>query len=86
MIVVDSMGCGAMNDAVEYGDDLSCNTIANLANTTGGLSVKNLEKMGLGNILDIKGVNKVENPTADFGILKMKSKRLKGSRKRLNQK
>ena len=74
VIVVDSMGCGALPDANEYDDDLTCNTLVNLANATGGLEVPNLEKMGFGNIVDIKGVNKTENPSADFGILKMKSK------------
>ena len=74
MIVIDSMGCGAIEDAEEYGDDLSCNTIVNLANATGGLCVPNLEKLGLGNIVDINGVRRVDSPLADYGILKMKSK------------
>lgn len=58
VIVIDSMGCGALKDAEEYNDDLSCNTLANLALKTGGLNVPNLEKLGFGNIIDIKGVNK----------------------------
>ena len=74
MIVIDSMGCGAIEDAEEYGDDLSCNTIVNLANATGGLCVPNLEKLGLGNIVNIKGVKQTDTPLADYGILKMKSK------------
>ena len=74
VVVIDSMGCGALPDATEYNDDLTCNTLANLANATGGLNVPNLEKMGFGNIIDINGVKKVENPTANYGILKMKSK------------
>ncbi len=74
VIVVDSMGCGAMEDAFDYGDDLSCNTLKNLANAAGGLNVPNLEKMGFGNIIDIKGVQKNSNPNADWGILKLKAK------------
>lgn len=74
VIVVDSMGCGAMADAKDYNDDSSCNTLKNLAEATGGLNVKNLEEMGFGNIIDIKGVKKVQNPTADYGILKLNSK------------
>lgn len=73
VIVVDSMGCGALEDAPKYNDELTCNTLANLANVTGGLNVPNLEKMGFGNIIDINGVKKNNNPSADFGILKMKS-------------
>ena len=74
VVVIDSMGCGALSDANDYNDDLTCNTLANLANATGGINVPNLEKMGFGNIIDIKGVKKVEKPSADYGILKMKSK------------
>jgi len=74
VVVVDSMGCGALADANEYNDELTCNTLANLANATGGLNVPNLEAMGFGNIIDIKGVKKVDSTTADYGILKMKSK------------
>ena len=74
VVVVDSMGCGALPDAMEYDDELSCNTLANLANATNGLNVPNLEAMGFGNIIDIKGVNKTNTPSADYGILKMKSK------------
>ena len=74
VIVIDSMGCGALPDAPEYNDDLSVNTLCNLAKETGGLNVPNLEKMGFGNIVDIQGVKKVQNPTASYGILKMKSK------------
>ena len=61
-------------DAKDYGDDLSVNTLQNLANATDGLNVPNMEKMGFGNIIDMKGVSKTDNPTASYGILKMKSK------------
>ena len=74
IIVIDSMGIGAIEDAAQYGDDLSCNTLCNLAKATGGLNVPNLEKLGLGNIKDIKGVKKTDKPLAKYGIMKMKSK------------
>lgn len=74
VVVVDSMGCGALDDAKEFNDDLEVNTLSNLANATGGLNVPNFEKMGLGNIIEIKGVKQTNAPTADYGILKMKSK------------
>ena len=73
-IVIDSMGCGALPDAKEFNDDLTCNTLKNLANASGGLNCPNLEKMGFGNIIDIKGINKTQTPSASYGILKMKSK------------
>ena len=42
VIVIDSMGCGALPDAKEYDDDLTCNTLKNLADATSGLNVPNL--------------------------------------------
>ncbi len=74
IIVIDSMGIGAIEDACEYGDDLTCNTLCNLAKKEGGLNVPNFEKLGLGNIKDIQGVKKTDTPTAKYGIMKMKSK------------
>lgn len=74
VIVIDSMGIGALEDAKDFGDDLSCNTLVNLSNKAGGLNVPCFEKMGLGNLAEIKGINKTPNPIADYGILKMKSK------------
>lgn len=74
VIVIDSMGIGAMPDAADFGDDLSCNTIVNISNKENGLNVINLEKFGLGNLADIKGVKKIAQPIADYGILKLNSK------------
>ncbi len=74
VVVVDSMGIGALPDAEEFNDDLTVNTVCNLAKATGGLNVPNLEKMGFGNLKDIEGVKKVSSPTSSIGILKMKSK------------
>lgn len=74
IIVIDSMGIGAMDDAVEFNDDNTVNTLCNLAKKAGGLNVPNFEKMGLGNIKDIEGVKKELNPIAQFGIMKPKSK------------
>ena len=74
IIVIDSMGIGAIEDACEYGDDLTCNTLCNLAKKEDGLNVPNFEKLGLGNIKDIQGVKKTDAPMAKYGIMKMKSK------------
>ena len=74
VVVIDSMGCGAMPDAAEYNDDLTCNTIANIAKKEGGLNVPNFEKWGLGNIIEINGVNKTSNNIASYAKLMLKSK------------
>lgn len=74
IVVIDSMGIGAMPDSLDFGDDSTVNTLCNLAKASGGLNVPNFEKMGLGNIKDIKGVKKTNSPIAEYGIMKAKSK------------
>jgi phosphopentomutase len=66
VLVLDSVGCGALPDAAAYGDEGS-NTIANTAAAVGGLEMPNLRKMGLGNITEIKGVAPTATPTASWG-------------------
>ena len=63
LIVLDSVGIGALEDANEYGD-LGANTLCNLAQKVGGLNLPNLQNMGLGNIANIKGVRSVNNQIA----------------------
>lgn len=74
ILVVDSMGCGAMPDCQEYNDDPDCNTLANTAKAVGCMFLKNFENMGLGNILPIEGVRPVAEPAADYGIMQPASK------------
>ncbi len=66
LMVLDSVGVGALPDAEEYGDSGS-NTLANIAAAVGGLKLPNLQKLGLGNIIDIMGVPPVDKPLASFG-------------------
>lgn len=74
VMVIDSMGTGAMPDCREFNDIPECNTLRNVCEYNNGLNVPNMEKMGLGNIQDYKGIKKVENPTAQYGIMEEKSK------------
>jgi phosphopentomutase len=60
IIVLDSAGVGYLPDAHEYGDE-GANTFGHIAESTGGLSLPNMEKLGLGNLTDIKGVSKTSN-------------------------
>ena len=55
LIVLDSVGCGDAPDAANYGDS-AANTLANIANSVGGLSLPNLGALGLGNLTAIQGV------------------------------
>ncbi len=74
VMVIDSMGIGAMPDCREYGDTEECNTLCNVAKASGGLNAPNFYKLGLGNLGDIKGISKNENPIAEYGIMKEASK------------
>ena len=59
VIVADSAGIGEMDDAESFGD-VGANTFAHAAASIGGLSVPNMERMGLGELDEIPGVAKVE--------------------------
>lgn len=74
IIVIDSMGIGAMPDCKEYNDVYKCNTLKNVAEFCGGLNLPNMEKLGLGNIQNFKGINKVSNPIGQYGTMAEKSK------------
>lgn len=74
VIVIDSMGIGAMPDCKDYGDVPECNTLCNVAKANNGLNAPNFQKMGLGNLADVMGISKCENPIAQYGIMKETSK------------
>jgi len=69
LLVIDSAGIGALPDAPEFGDLLECNTFVNVANKTGGLNLPIMQKMGLGNLADIKGVAPNADAVASYGIM-----------------
>jgi len=68
ILVLDSAGVGAAPDADRYGDAGS-STIPHVADAVGGLAVPNLERLGLGRIMPIRGVNPVRTPAGAFGKL-----------------
>ena len=74
ILVIDSMGIGAMPDHKEFNDIAQCNTIKNVALKNGGLNIPNMQKMGIGNLCDIMGVKKESEPSADYGIMMETSK------------
>lgn len=74
VIVIDSMGIGAMPDCKDFNDIPECNTLKNVCEFNNGLNVPVMESMGLGNIQDFKGISPVENPIAQYGTLIEKSK------------
>lgn len=66
ILVADSMGVGAREDAHLYGDAGS-DTMGNIAKAVGGLNVPHMEAMGLGNIHAIEGVKPRKDAVAYYG-------------------
>jgi phosphopentomutase len=73
VIILDGVGAGELPDAQVYSDEGS-NTLANTADAVGGLDLPNLAKLGLGNIIKIKGVEASSKPAAAYGKMKEVSK------------
>jgi phosphopentomutase len=75
LIVLDSVGVGALPDAAEYGDqDPVSNTLAHTALAVGGLKLPHLQRLGLGNILPLQGVPPAQSPLGAYGRMAEGSK------------
>ncbi|HEY2161435.1 MAG TPA: phosphopentomutase [Solirubrobacteraceae bacterium] len=61
VVVIDACGVGALPDAADYGD-AGADTLGNLARVLGGLDVPILERLGLGSITQLAGVQPAERP------------------------
>lgn len=72
LIVLDGVGIGALPDAEDYGD-VGANTILHVAEESGPLHMPHMERLGLGNILPMPGVDAVERPEAAFGRMEEQS-------------
>jgi len=72
IIVLDSVGIGALPDAAQYGD-IGAHTLGNIHAACGGLKLPNLFKMGLGNIEGSR-LPKVSEPTAAYGRMATKTR------------
>jgi len=73
IIVLDSVGIGALPDAHLFGDE-GCNTLVNTAQAVGGLKLPNLQSLGLGNIEQLEGVAPVARPQGSYGKMAEQSK------------
>lgn len=74
IVVIDSMGIGAMPDCKEYNDVFECNTLKNVAEFCGGLNLPTLSKLGLANIQNFKGLTPVDSPLGQYATMAEKSK------------
>ena len=68
VMVIDSLGAGALPDAPAYGD-AGANTLGNLARRIGGLVLPTLQEWGLGNLTLIEGCPPTRTPRASVGAM-----------------
>lgn len=73
LIVLDSLGVGALPDAAEYGDAGS-NTLLHIFKACNGLKMDELLKLGMGNIEGLEEMPKIEKAVGAFGRINEKSK------------
>src|SRR4051812_6033065 len=63
LVVLDGVGIGELPDADRYGDRGS-NTLLHVAEAVGGLALPCMERLGLGNLLDLPGVRPLRDARA----------------------
>ena len=62
VIVADSVGCGYDKESYRFNDE-GANTLKHISeNVPGGLNIPNLNKLGIGDLTEIVGTNKVNHP------------------------
>ncbi|MCT4480099.1 phosphopentomutase [Peribacillus frigoritolerans] len=69
VIVMDSVGIGEAPDADLFGDK-GADTLGHIAERMNGLNMPTLAKLGLGNIREIKGIEKAQQPLAYYTKMK----------------
>lgn len=73
LVVLDSVGVGELQDAKSYGDEGS-HTLDHVYKACNGLEIKELEKLGLGNIEGVNELKKCSKPVGAYGRCKEASK------------
>lgn len=69
VVVMDSLGVGAMPDSAEYGD-VGVNTLGHISEAVEQLEMPNLQKLGMANIIPLKQVLPEKQPLGYYGKLK----------------
>ena len=72
VVVMDSLGVGAMPDSPEYGD-VGVNTLGHISESVDTFEIPNLQKLGMANVTPLKQVPPVEKPLGYYGKLNEKS-------------
>lgn len=73
VIVVDSLGVGAMEDSPEFGD-VGVNTLGHISEAVEIFRIPNLQKLGMANLTPLKQVQPVEVLRGYYGTLREKSR------------
>lgn len=68
VIVMDSLGIGAMSDASDYGDT-GADTLGHISEVSNTFYIPNLQSLGLANLKHLKQVDAVENPLGYYAVL-----------------
>lgn len=72
VVVMDSLGVGAMPDSEKFGD-VGVNTLGHISETVETFTIPNLQKLGMANITPLRQVTPAEQPMAYYGKLRERS-------------
>ena len=72
VVVMDSLGVGAMPDSADFGD-IGVNTLGHISESVDTFTIPNLQKLGMANLTPLKQVAPVENALGYYGKLREKS-------------
>ena len=73
VVVMDSLGVGAMPDSAEFGD-VGVNTLGHISESVDTFTIPNLQKLGMANIIPLKQVPANEHPIGYYGKLRETSR------------
>ena len=69
VIVLDSLGIGAMEDSKRFGD-VGVDTLGHISEYRDTFHIPNLQKLGIANLKKLKQVDAVQNPMGYYAVLK----------------
>lgn len=72
VVVLDSLGIGAVEDSPNYGD-MGVDTLGHIAQAVPGLSIPNLQKLGMANLHPLSGIAPVNAPLGRYMSLHERS-------------
>lgn len=73
VIVMDSLGVGAMEDSADFGD-VGVNTMEHISASVDTFDIPNLRKLGMANLCSLKQVEPAEKPMAYYTKMNERSK------------